>query len=131
MRQEDYILREIHKMGEMLMGLIGKLVKRKKSQEVYVEEAIKKELMKGPEELRHLLDMSVQDIIQLHKDNYVYSMENLEYIAHLYFEFGILFKETNVPKAKIYLEKTVGLYNFIENESTVYSLLRKSKIDEA
>ncbi|MCG8698233.1 MAG: hypothetical protein MI922_09275 [Bacteroidales bacterium] len=128
MQKEDYLIREIHKISELLLGLLGKLVRKKEKGEEINEELVLNDL---PLEIKKLLEFTLEDFIKLHETNKLYTLDNLETIANILHEWGDYHIHKNEPKnAEKRLETAKELLYFIDTKSGTFSFLRNSKIDQ-
>lgn len=131
MRQEDYLLREIHKISELLLGLMGKLVKKKQETIIDTEKEFGDILASEVEKLSKFYDLSSEEIIQVYKDNSSLNSDNFELLGNLLFEMGIYAKEEDRNKAANYLQRAIAIYDYIDNEGDTFSFMRNSKKTEA
>ena len=130
MKQEDYILREIEKIGTLLMGLMGKLRKSKVSTAISIGE-----LMNSTREMLHEeIDFDLEMFMQLNEDElgpYLSEFRgmntlNQEYLADLLKEIG----ENSGDLGNLYLEKALIIYELCKLEDKTYSFERERKIEE-
>ncbi|MCK5170276.1 MAG: hypothetical protein KAQ75_10385 [Bacteroidales bacterium] len=128
MEQKDFILREIEKISVLLQYLIGKFIPAKTIQEQQTtEELINKELKeKYGNDLEYILNLKEKDFETEFTRNKGFSFENIELLADLLFTLG------NDPfniKTN-YLQRALGLYEYIDKKSKTYSFERQKKIDK-
>lgn len=128
MQQKDFILREIEKIGTLLLYLIGKFVPAKSVEEQqHTEELINKELKEQyGNDLEHILSVEEKDFEIVFTQNTGFNYDNIELLADLLFTIGNNQSQTKTD----YLEKALQLYEYINEKSKTYSFERISKIEE-
>ena len=132
MRQEDFILREIQKISELLLGLIGKLIRKKDVSIEKTEAEIESGLVENIEALKDFFQLSSEEIIEVYKNNQALNADNLELLANLLFEMGVLANEKgDTGRMTENLTRAIDIYDFIDNEGNTFSFMRNSKLNEA
>lgn len=130
MKQEDYLLREIEKIGTLLMALMGKL----KKSEVSTAISIGEQMNATREMLYQEMGFDLEKFMLLSEDELgPYLSEfvgmntmNQEYLADLLKEIG----EKSHDHGNIYLEKALIMYELCKLEDKTYSFERERKIEE-
>lgn len=130
MKQEDYILREIEKIGTLLMALMGKL---QKSSEVTAI-SIGEQMNSMREMLHDDLGFDLDRFMSLNEEElgpYLSEFNgmntiNREYLADLLKEMG----EKSDIYGKAYLEKALIMYELCNLEDKTFSFDRERKIGE-
>jgi len=127
MQQKDFILREIEKIGTLLLYLIGKFVPAKSVEEQqHTEELINKELKEQyGNDLEHILSVEEKDFEIVFTQNTGFNYDNIELLADLLITIGNNQSQTKTD----YLEKALQLYEYINEKSKTYSFERISKIN--
>jgi len=130
MEQEDYILREIEKIGLIMSAIRQKIFGGKENLAITIEHQIdnaKGELLKGANfDLDKFLDLNIEE-----GDKYILSLEgfnveNIEILADCFSEIGF---RDNCNNSKKYLEKALQLYYLCNLESKTYSFERETNIN--
>ena len=131
MQQKDYILREIEKIGTLLMALFGKLKESKGSTAISIGEH-----MEAAKELLHNeIGFDLELFMELPKreiGNYLSEFQgmatrNRELLADLLKETGEQYKG---DAGMIYLNKALILYQICNEEDKTYSFDRERKMEE-
>lgn len=125
MEKRDYILREIGKISILIRYLIGKILS---AITVIDKEEVYQQVDR---ELKTSLDMDIESILHLpqdqfdnaFKENNGFNLENLELLANLFHEMAQVKKE----KKKLFLIKSLELYNYISEKSKAFSFEREAK----
>ncbi|MFB6320712.1 hypothetical protein [Saccharicrinis sp. FJH54] len=123
MRQEDYILREIHKIGELLLAIIGKLQKKQDVAQINNE----------LDELTSLTDLSVDELLQLEPGKMVqvleklesFNIRNMELFAQTLFEMHGYFDKN---RANMMLERALFILEYLEEREKTFSMSRQDLI---
>jgi len=127
MEQKDYILREIEKIGTLLIYLIGKF--KKSNTQLENDENIvlvNTELVeKSGINIENLLTIKEENFDKKISINKGFNLENIELLADLLFTIG---NEENTIK-KTYLNKALELYNYINTKTKTFSFDREEKIN--
>ena len=132
MRQEDFILREIQKISELLLGLIGKLIRKKEESIEETEAEIETGLAENFEALKDFFQLSAEEIIEIYKTTQSLTADNLELLANLLFEMGVLAQSKgDSGRVETNLTKAIAIYEFIDAEGDTFSFMRNSKLNSA
>ena len=130
MQREDYILREIEKIGMMLMMMIKKLmVKKEKLPRQYDYE------LKEAKEMLQDSGFDMDEFLQLDHsqiEDYLMKMDgmrgpNLELLGDLLREMGLI---SDPGLTDAYLEKALNMYELCNARDKTFSLERENKINE-
>lgn len=129
MQQSDYILREIEKISVLILGLLGKLSRRKKEGEQMNEEAFREAKV----EFETNANFDIQTVLctgpdafdQLFRKTSGFDERNIELVADLLVAMG----EIAVAEDKKQLfEKAMEVYVYLDRSGKTYSIERASKI---
>jgi hypothetical protein len=127
MERRDYIVDEIQKFGQMVMGLIGKLSQNKKSQQ-YDFNLSMADLEFESEagfNLKMLMEMDLKNLDAFLSSHYELNSENIELLADLLIEIsddpGI------VPEVS--LSRARDLLQIVDQRDKTYSVERAGKLD--
>lgn len=132
MRQEDFILREIQKISELLLGIIGKLIRKKEQSIEETEAEIEAGLAENIEALKDFFQLSSEEIIDIYQNTQALNSDNLELLANLLFEMGILANgKDDTGRMEQNLVKATKIYEFIDAEGDTFSFMRNTKLNEA
>ena len=129
MEKRDYILREIEKIAVLMRVLIGKVLSAMTA--IQKEEAYQE----VDKELKSNLDMDIESILLLSPDHFDntfkesngFELTNLELLAILFHDMA----EVKLEKKKLFLMKSIELYNYISEKSRAFSFdreIRKNRI---
>ena len=129
MVQEDYILREIEKIGTIISAIRQKLFGGKANLAITIEKQI--ENAKGM--LLNEINFDLDKFLVLNYDDlneYIsgfdgFSVENIELLAECLFQIGF---DDNCANSKKYLEKSLQLYELCNLKSKTFSFERDAKI---
>ena len=130
MQKEDYILREIEKIGMMLMMMIKKMIVRKEK----LPNQYDYELKEANEMLREI-GFDMDEFLLLdppHIEEYLMKIEgmrgpNLELLGDLLSEMGV---STEPGLQEAYFAKALSLYELCNRLDKTYSIERESKIND-
>ncbi len=132
MISQDYIMRQIHQLSQVLIAILNMVIKLKKHDQhavivPYTNEMLKEHL---DADLQHLLKMlDEKTIIDLKKEK-GFSNEHLEILADIFFELAEndldqqSFEADNISL----LKHCKDIYEFIELDERTYSIDRNLKI---
>jgi hypothetical protein len=131
MEQKDYILREIEKIGQIISYIRQKLFGGKDNLPIFTES--KKIELNGL--LLKEINFDLEKFLKLnHEEAYKYlghfggfSIENIENFAELFFQIGFSEK---TEESKIYIEKSLQLYELTILKSKTYSFDREMRIQK-
>jgi hypothetical protein len=123
MKQEDFILREIQKIGDLLLAMMGKL---RKKQDI---SQIKRDL----DELESVTDLSVDKILQMEPYKMVqvlekleqFNIQNMELFAQTLFEMHALF---DANRSNMMLERAIFILEYLEEREKTFSMSRQDLI---
>lgn len=134
LNQNDYIMRQIYQLTQVLERVIavvvGLKVKRQSQEAIQVVDRALNEHLEF--DLDSLLEMNADDMIRELKDKPGINDENLEYIADIFYELGKskIGDDNSDVKPKIFFERALKVYRHIESVGTIYSIDRNHKIGE-
>ena len=132
MISQDYIIRQINQLTQVLIGILNMIIKLKKHDQYEVIVSYTNEMLKEhfKVDLQHLLKMlDEKTIIDLKKET-GFSNEHLEILADIFFELvendldQQSFKADNISL----LKHCKDIYEFIELDERTYSIDRNLKI---
>ena len=126
MEQKDFILREIEKIGKLLLFLIDKFIPAKTIQEQQrTEKLINSELLEHyGNDLEYILSVEEKDFDTILTKNSGFNFNNIELLADLLFTLANNQQSIN----KKYLLKALELYEYINTKSKTFSFERDHKI---
>ena len=131
MQQKDYILREIEKIGDLIMGLLGKLKKSIGSPEVSIGEKIEdaQEVLHNEIgfDLALFISLAEAEVGHYLSEFQGMNTKNRELLADLLKETG---EQYAGEAGTIYLEKALIMLELCKLEDRTYSLDREHKIEE-
>jgi len=129
MEQKDYLLREIEKIGLIISAIRQRLFGGKENLAITLEsqiEAAKSMLLNGTNfDLDKFLALNSEDSNKYICSFEGFSIENIECLAEFFSQIG--FRDES-GKSKIYLEKSLQLYELCNLKSKTYSLERETNI---
>ena len=127
MYQKDFILRMIEMLGELIAGILGFIKKGEfpKASEA-LENAYYDFLKEDASFFRNIpKEKLTEELLQKHN----YTNGHLEILAELFYtEAELLFAEGKQAESKVFYEKALLLFEFIEKETETYSLDKKTKM---
>lgn len=131
MQQKDYILREIEKLGDLIMGLLGKLKKSIGSPDISIGELMEDAQDVLSKEIGFDLELFVS-LAEAEVGHYLaefqgMNIQNRELLADLLKETG---EHYAGEAGRIYLEKAQILFELCKLEDKTYSFERERKISE-
>jgi hypothetical protein len=131
MQQEDYILREIEKIGVMFRALIGRLSNSKEDFSLTTGDPFEKTKVALQDELGFDLDKFLT-LDEAATNDYLLQFQginsvNMELLAELMAQLG---RNEQSGKKRSYLEKALQLYKLCEKTDRTFSLDREKKIEE-
>lgn len=127
MEQKDYILREIEKIGLILIAIKQKLFGGKENLAITIE----KQMEETKDALLTELKFDIDNFLSLDKaetEQYLaefegFNAENIEHLADIISQIGFAKKSEN------YLEKALQLYEFCIFTNKTFSLDRERKME--
>ena len=130
MEQRDYILREIEKIGVIINAFRQKIFGNSEKLSITLEKQI--EISKGM--LLNEMNFDFDKFLTLDTENlneYIshfvgFSVENIELLAECLSQIGF---DDNCENSKIYLEKSLQLYELCNLKSRTYSFEREANIN--
>lgn len=129
MQQEDYLLREIEKIGAILIAIRQKLFGGKSKVSISVNQQIedaKGQLISEINfDLDKFLNLSIDDSNEYILSFTGFTVENIELLAKYLSEIGFSDESGNSGK---FLEKALQLYTLCNYKSSTYSMERESAI---
>jgi hypothetical protein len=127
MYQKDFILRMIEMLGELIAGILGLIRKGEfpKATEA-LENAYYDFLKEDAAFFRRIPKEKLTDeLIGEHN----YTNGHLEILSELFYtEAELLYAERKHAESKVFYEKALLLFEFIEKETETYSLDKKTKM---
>lgn len=127
-------MRQIHQLTQVLVQVISTLVGLKTPGQA--KEAVEISSRALSEQLdldvKSLLEMNAEEMIQELEEHPGMNHENLEYVADLFFELAsILFEEEGSDiDFQDLLKRSLLIYKYIESEGNIYSIDRNNRIEE-
>ena len=131
MASRDYLIRQIEEMGLFLALLLRRILKMKEeNQQEQMESAVKEALI---QEMKLDIDQAIvlenQDFLNLAKE-YFTSADQMEKLAEILRVLGQeIEKSFTITKAN-YLRKSLFLFIYLQESSSVFSYERRIKIEE-
>lgn len=131
MKQEDYILREIEKIGTIVRAILGRITSKEHSEAI----TIGKEFEQTTEWMLQETNFDLLKVLSLEKDplkDYLsahkgFNTTNLELLAEIFHQTGILSPESKKEK---FLRKALQLYELCNETDHTYSFERERKMKE-
>ena len=131
MDKEDYLLREVAKIGLLLRAIIGSLMHKKENLSITLENQFEttKELLLNEInfDLDKLLALDEEATLDYVSQRIGINTGNLELLADLVFQLGINRQPAN---SHIYFEKALQLYEYCNKADRTFSMERQHKINE-
>lgn len=134
LNQNDYIMRQIHQLTQVLTRVISTLVGLKKpgkaDQAIEVSNKVLNEHLDL--DISDLLDMDPEEMLLVLEEHPGMNYENLERVADLFFELASVLsedEESTAQPAQLW-ERALLVYEYIESEGKVYSIDRNHKIEQ-
>jgi hypothetical protein len=126
MEQRDYLKKQIDKLGQVLSKLFSDLLILKNSGQINAGLEITNQTLKNEldYDVQGLLDISTGKFIDTLTIQKGLSIENLENLA----EILLLNAENREDDNKILFEKCLIIYEYLEKNTSIYSLDRYWKI---
>lgn len=134
MQQEDWLIRQINQLGRVLGKILADLLGLKARGQV--GEGIEA----AEQELNNELDLNIDVLIWIPKEEFIKSLkdgkklsdENLENLAGIFF---LIAEELNQKgmvneKMKKLYERSLIIYEYLDNNSSIYSFDRHFKIEK-
>ncbi len=129
MQQSDYLLREIEKISILLMGMLGKMVQRKKEGIEMNEEdytSFNSELFSATNfDLDRLFETDSSEFGNFLKSENGFDEKNIEVLGDLIFAMAEI--TPGYQKKKLY-KKSYEIYRFLDISYKTFSLERQSKM---
>ncbi len=128
MFQKDYILRMLEMLAELIAGILGYI---RKGNFTRAEESLNGayyNLLKEDAAFFHSIpkDKLTKELMKKH----YYTHDHLQVLAELFFaEAELRYAKGLFTKSRECYEKSLILFEFIENESDAFSLQRQSKVN--
>ncbi|MBL7112664.1 MAG: hypothetical protein ISS19_12075 [Bacteroidales bacterium] len=129
MQKEDYILREIEKIGMMLQMIIKKLIVKQEKLPIQFDYELKE-----ANEMFREIGFEMDEFLQLDHsaiEDYLMKIDgmrgpNIELLGDLLKEMGM---RTGPDLRQAYLEKALNLYELCNSQDRTFSIERESKIN--
>jgi hypothetical protein len=129
MVQRDYILKEIEKIGAILSAFLQKILGGSGNLAITLEkqiENLKAMLLNEMNfDLDKILTLNTEDLNEYISGFNGFSVENIELLADCLSQIGF---DDNCDSSKIYLEKSLQLYELCNLKSRTYSFEREANI---
>ena len=131
MEQHDYLKKQIDTLGMVLRELISQIIglgnKGENSQGIEITNMT----------LQNELDIDIESLILIPVDKFLDTLlskkqldnVNLELLADTLFEYADNLLESDNSTKKLLFEKVLLIYNYIDNEDTVFSFDRHLKVE--
>lgn len=133
LNQNDYILRQVNQLTQVLTRILSVLTGLKgKSKAGYAYEMTNKALNEELEwNLEDLLKLSPEAILTKLEDEKAFNHENLEYLADIFYNLALHQNSTETEGQSVHrlMERSLAIYQHIEQSGTVYSIDRNHKMD--
>ena len=130
MEQKDYILREIEKIGVIIRAFRQKLFGGSENLSITLENQIENAKGMLLDEMNFDLDkfltLSTENLDEYISHFAGFSVENIELLAECLSQIGF---DENCENSKMYLEKSLQLYELCNVKSRTYSFEREAKIN--
>ena len=129
MQQRDYILRLIEQLGEFLAAIFTYLRKGyyKKASEA-IEDAYYKLLEKEASEFININD---NELISALENEHQFNQQQLEVLAELFYaEAELQYLQNNKDASKIFYQKSLIIFEFLEKEQKSFSFERQEKLSK-
>ena len=127
MEQKDYLLREIEKMGLILIAIRQKLFGGKENLSITLEnqfEAAKNMLLNGTDfDIDKFLTLNIEESNEYICSFEGFNVENMELLAECISQIGFS------DKSQKHLEKALQLYELCDLKSKTYSVERETNIE--
>lgn len=131
MPYEDYLMREVAKIGAMLRAILGIMIRRKENLAIAIEDVISETKDKLLTELNFDLDlfltMNDKDSQEYLSKLKGFNAENLELLGDVLYQAGL---QGDAPAMKLYLEKSLHVYKISNSLVKTYSIERQEKISD-
>jgi hypothetical protein len=129
MIQDDYFLKQIDILGRTLGKILANLLNLKSQGEIIEVIEITAQSLKSELDLdlNELLNISNTNLIKFLHDDKKFNADHLEKIAEILFELGSLIN--NDIKINV-LEKSLTIYDYLNNKSLTYSHDRIRKVEK-
>jgi hypothetical protein len=129
MIQDDYFLKQIDILGRTLGKILANLLNLKSQGEIIEVIEITAQSLKSELDLNlnELLNTSNTNLIKFLQDDKKFNSDHLEKIAEILFELGSLIN--NDIKINV-LEKSLTIYDYLNNKSLTYSHDRIRKVEK-
>jgi len=130
MEQRDYIIKEIEKIGVLLQAILNQFIHRKEDLGI----KIKNNYQEVNQELIDEIGINLDEIltrdessIKDYKSKFQgLNTKNLELLADVLFQLGL---SEEIDKKRIYLEKSIQLYEICNQIDKTFSIDRKNRIE--
>ena len=131
MDQEDYLMREIAKIGLLLRAIINNFLNRNENLAIttgdYFENTKELLINEINFDMDKFLVLNESDSLDYLSQFKGINSENLELLAEIVSQFGI---DDRTNNKSVFLKKALQLYNLCENEDMTFSFDRERKIKE-
>ena len=133
MEQKDYLMREIEKIGFMLRAIFNKLIGKKNDFAITLETQFDyaKTLLQDEIDFDLPLFLSLDITESEHYINKFQGLNvvNIEMLADILQEIA-MGSETVSTEAKLFLEKSLSLYEYCNSSDKTFSFAREQKIND-
>ncbi|MGN8226137.1 hypothetical protein [Gracilimonas sp. BCB1] len=134
LNQNDYIMRQIHQLTQVLTRVISTLVGLKTQEKADQAIEISNKVLNEQLDLNisELLDMDSEEMLRVLEEHPGMNHENLERVADLFFELASVLSEEEEPNTNLsrLWKRALLVYEYIESEGNVYSIDRNHKIEK-
>ena len=133
MEQKDYLMREIEKMGFLLRAIFNKLIGKKNDFAITIETQLDyaKTLLQSEIDFDLSLFLSLdktESELYIHKFQGL-NVANIELLADILQEIA-MGSETVSSEGKVFLEKSLNLYEHCNAADKTFSFAREQKIND-
>lgn len=134
LNQNDYIMRQIHQLTQVLTRVISTLVGLKTPEKADQAIEISNKVLNEQLDLNidDLLDMEPEEMLRVLEEHPGMNHENLERVADLFFELASVLSEEEEPNDNLsrLWKRALLVYEYIESEGNVYSIDRNHRIEK-
>jgi hypothetical protein len=131
MPSRDYLIRQIEEMGIFLALLLRQILKMKEeNQQEQMESAVKEALIQEMKlDIDQVVVLENQDFLNLVKE-YFTSSDQLDKLADILKVLGENIGQSFTPTKVNYLQKSLFLFVYLQENSSVFSYERRIKIQQ-
>jgi hypothetical protein len=131
MASRDYLIRQIEEMGLFLAILLRRILKMKEENQLeQMEAAVREELMQELKlDIDQIIVLENEDFINAIKEHFT-TEDQLERLADILMVLGKENLKSYLPTKANYLQKSLFLFVYLQENSSVFSYERREKIQE-